>query len=352
MTKLLSSRNTTIDILRGIAIFTMVAANLSSSLLQAEDKVFAFRLYGTFAAPLFILLAGMMVVITQARHGGFTHYLKRGLLIIGFACLLDLTVWQTWPLLGYDVLYLTGLAIPMIYVLACYCSITVRLVIASLFVLVTPLLQRLFAYREELISFELNQLNIQEYLQLLGSASTLQRLLLDGWFPLLPWLSFAIIGSILGTRYVKGYSLAAQSLLSSGLVLAAAGIAIWCWQQPHLVIRDGYSELFYPPSMGYFLTACGLILLGFYAVEKTRHLPVYGLFLNLGHASLFMYIFHQIILVAVLKPIPALNNQPLWSFSLTYLVVIAVMIATGYGLARVKQAYKNMPFILRFLIGG
>jgi len=44
--------------LRGIAIFTMVAANLSAPLLHPDDKTLPFRLYGTFAAPLFILLAG------------------------------------------------------------------------------------------------------------------------------------------------------------------------------------------------------------------------------------------------------------------------------------------------------
>ena len=35
-----SNRNFVIDILRGIAIFTMVAANISASLLQSVDKAF------------------------------------------------------------------------------------------------------------------------------------------------------------------------------------------------------------------------------------------------------------------------------------------------------------------------
>lgn len=352
MTQPSATRNNTIDILRGIAIFTMVAANLSDSLLQAEDKVLAFRLYGSFAAPLFVMLAGMMVVITQAKHGGFIHYLQRGLLIIGCGCLLDTAVWQIWPLLDYDVLYLTGLAIPLVYLLSRYCRPSVRLGVALLLVLATPPLQSLFGYREELVSVEWAALSYQDYAHLLFSASTLQRLVLDGWFPLLPWLGFAIVGSTLGTYYVNGYPLTARSLLLTGLTLVGTGIAIWLWQQPHLVIRDGYSELFYPPTIGYVLTACGLILCGFYAIGKTQHLALYRPFLTLGHASLFMYSFHQLILVALLKPIAALNSQPLLPFLLTYTVVIAVMIATGYGLAAIKRRYKKLPFIVRFLIGS
>jgi uncharacterized membrane protein len=345
-------RNNTIDILRGIAIFTMVAANFSASLLQAEDKVLAFRLYGTFAAPLFILLAGMMVVMTQTRHHRFSHYLHRGLFIIGVACLLDIVIWQLWPLLGYDVLYLTGLAIPCVAVLSRYCQPTARLILAAILLLSAPALQKLFGYREELVSVELAALSFPDYLHLLFSASTAQRLLLDGWFPLVPWLGFALVGSALGSYTVKGYALTSRSLLIIGLTTASIGIAIWLWQQPHLVIREGYSELFYPPSIGYALTACGLILTGFYAVAHTQHWALHQPFLKLGHASLFMYLFHQLFLVTVLKPIAAFNNLPLVPFLLLYVTVISLMVAIGYGLAVFKQRQKNLPFIVRFLLGG
>jgi uncharacterized membrane protein len=347
-----SARNTTIDILRGIAIFTMVAANFSASLLQTADKVLAFRLYGTFAAPLFIILAGMMVVMTQARHGGFLHYIQRGLLIIGTGCTVDMAIWGLWPLLGYDVLYLMGLAIPMVYVLARYCRPSVRLAVAAVLLASTPLLQTLLAYRTELVSIGLGDLSIQAYGQRLFSADTLQRLWLDGWFPLMPWLSFALVGSVLGNYYLTYGTLATKRLLLAALGLLVSGVGLWLWQQPELVIRDGYSELFYPPSIAYALTACGLILLGCYGVEKTRHFAIYKLFLNLGHASLFMYILHQVILVAVLQPVTALHELPFLSFFLVYLATIMMMVAIGYVLARFKKRHKSLPFLARFLLGG
>ncbi|MGZ8190759.1 MAG: heparan-alpha-glucosaminide N-acetyltransferase domain-containing protein [Methylococcaceae bacterium] len=348
----LPGRNATIDILRGIAIFTMVAANLSASLLQADDKVMMFRLYGTFAAPLFVMLAGMMVVITGAKHASFQHYLNRGLLIVICGCLLDVLVWRIYPFLGYDVLYLTGFCIPVVYLLAKYCSLNTRIIIVSLLIGLTPVLQTLFNYREELLSLEITALSFNDYLTLLLSQSTGQRFLLDGWFPVMPWLSFAITGSVLGTLYLQGYSFVAKRFLATGIIIFGIGVVLWLMQNPHLVIREGYSELFYPPATGYWFTATGLIFLGFFCVEMTKQLAVHTIFLKLGHASLFMYIFHQVVLVFILKPIESLNNQPLRTFIPTYLVVIAFMVATGYVLAVIKQKHKNLPFIVRFIIGS
>lgn len=345
-------RNPTIDILRGIAIFTMVAANLSASLLQPVDKVLSFRLYGTFAAPLFIMLAGMMVVMTSVKHATFWHYLERGLLIILCGCLLDVLVWRIYPLLGYDVLYLTGVCIPVIHLLSKYCSVTIRIIITGLLIAVTPALQALFNYREELQSVDIASLPFSAYLALLFSKSTTQRFLLDGWFPLLPWLSFAITGSVLGSLYLKNYSFTSKRFLATGFVLLGIGVALWLAQNPHLVIREGYSELFYPPTTGYLFTATGLIFLGFYVVEATQQLAVHTFFLKLGHASLFMYLFHQVVLVTILQPIEILNNQPLPSFILTYLTVITFMVATGYILDGIKQKHRNLPFLVRFIIGS
>lgn len=46
-------RDIVIDIIRGLAIFTMIAANMAGKLF-AEPHPFGFRLYGSFAAPVFV----------------------------------------------------------------------------------------------------------------------------------------------------------------------------------------------------------------------------------------------------------------------------------------------------------
>ena len=65
-----------------------------------------------------------------------------------------------------------------------------------------------------------------------------------------------------------------------------------------------------------------------------------------------MYLFHLVVLAFILMPIGFLNSQPLASFIATYLVVIAIMVAVGYGLDKIKQKHKNLPFIVRFIIGS
>jgi len=216
----------------------------------------------------------------------------------------------------------------------------------------TPVLQTQFNYREELTSVEITTLRFSDYLRFLFSGSTLQRFLLDGWFPVMPWLSFAITGSVLGSLSGQDYSFASKRLLVIGMAIFSIGVALWLALNPHLVMREGYSELFYPPTTGYWFTATGLIFIGFYCVERTQRFAVHTVFLKLGHASLFMYLFHLAVLAFILMPTGFLNSHSISTFIATYLVVIAIMVAVGYGLDKIKQKHKNLPFIVRFIIGS
>ena len=57
-----------IDLLRGLAIVMMVAANAAAVILRGPHP-FGFRLFGSFAAPIFVTLAGTTCCITW-RAGG------------------------------------------------------------------------------------------------------------------------------------------------------------------------------------------------------------------------------------------------------------------------------------------
>src|SRR3954467_8108237 len=107
----MQKRDNTIDILRGMAIFAMIAANMAAHNL-AEPHPFIFRLYGSFAAPTFILLAGMMVSYTAIlKKHYFKYYLIRGLGILLVASLIDYFLWDTIPFSTFDVLYIIGLSL-------------------------------------------------------------------------------------------------------------------------------------------------------------------------------------------------------------------------------------------------
>jgi uncharacterized membrane protein len=84
----MKQRDNTIDILRGLAIFTMVAANMSAD-NYADPHPYWFRIFGSFAAPTFVFLAGLMVSYTSFHKAHpFGYYLKRGIAIICIAELL------------------------------------------------------------------------------------------------------------------------------------------------------------------------------------------------------------------------------------------------------------------------
>src|SRR5262249_37801344 len=95
-------RDLTIDILRGLAVFTMVAANLAASALEGPHPLW-FRLYGSFAAPLFVLLSGMMVAYTSRRQAhGLRYFASRGAVVVGIAALLEIAIWKFYPFMSVD----------------------------------------------------------------------------------------------------------------------------------------------------------------------------------------------------------------------------------------------------------
>jgi len=105
------NRDISIDILRGLAIFTMVAANMAPYVL-IEPHPFWFRFYGSFAAPLFILISGMMVALTTLTKGhDFKYFLVRGILIVTVGALIDVVMWNFYPFTTVDVLYLIGVSL-------------------------------------------------------------------------------------------------------------------------------------------------------------------------------------------------------------------------------------------------
>jgi len=140
-----SARDATLDVARGLAIFMMVAANLAATALE-EPHPFWFRLYGSFAAPLFVLLSGMMVAYTTRLKGyGLRHFAARGAVVIAIAALLEVLIWRYCPFLSGDVLYLIGVLLPIAR-LAIGLSTGVRWMIAAGIFLATPVLQSLLGY--------------------------------------------------------------------------------------------------------------------------------------------------------------------------------------------------------------
>lgn len=341
-----SKRDLSIDVMRGIAIITMVAANMAPYTLAAPHP-FLFRFYGTFAAPLFIMLSGMMIALKgEAGEHDFKYYLIRGALVLAVAALIDALIWHMVPFVEMDVLYLIGIAVPLVFLFLKLSTPLRGLVIGALFFL-TPVLQGVFGYKEgEPLSSGFGRLIMGDT----GPAGIAKSWMIDGDFPVFPWLGIAFLGPVLQKLRLRSERhFATGKALLAGVITAICGGLLWLAHPGELLIVLGYSELFYPPTLGYVFTSVGVMILLFCAVDRKPDFVFYEPVRALGESSLFIYIFH----LALIKYILA-RYWPQKDFS-TYLAVYIVFMIfltlSAYLLRVVRRVWPKRPFLVKFLIG-
>jgi len=300
----------------------MVEANMGAELLLKNPPLLL-RLYGSFAAPIFILISGMMISYAcKNRKHTFLYFLKKGALLILIAALIDILIMRVLPFTSMDVLYLIGLSMPLAYLFE-KTDLSFEVLIIILIFSLTPFLQHLLGYT----SFPL-PLSIKGglYQYPLFKVVIQKRWIIDGWFPIFPWIGFSFLGIILGKLRIKYGNFKNQLFLLFGIIPLALGSFIWARHPGKLLIRGGYSELFYPPTLGYVIFSIGLIFLLFFIVDYTANNVIYKPFITLGQFSLHIYIFH-IALGNFLKH--TIGPQSLLSFILIYILTITSIITAS-----------------------
>lgn len=312
----------------------MIAANSAAFLLLQPHPLWL-RLYGSFAAPLFILISGMMVAYTARTEGhNLRHFSVRGAKVILVGVLVDLTIWRIYPFTTVDVLYLIGVSIPLAY-LFLRLRPAIQWVIIIAILAATPLLQIALGYAD--YPTEFNLLGQQTFI-VSNQMGVLNHWLVDGWFPVFPWLGFSFLGATLANiRWSSNSkdSFGGTGFLVAGLGLLVVGILVWLIFPGSLLVRAGYSELFYPPSIGYALTAIGLIVVLFTLVGWTSSSAICKPLSVVGESSLFIYVLHLALIEYVIYPF--LAQQYIQAFSATYVALLVVVALLAYGLRAVKE---------------
>jgi uncharacterized membrane protein len=273
-----------IDALRGAAIVTMFAANLAGPCLRAPHPLWL-RAYGSFAAPTFVLLAGMMTTLS-ARPAPLGRLLRRSLLLLGLAAGIDLVCWGIDPFETFDVLYLLGLALPLLGLCARLPQ-WAHFGLAASVLLVTPWLHHAVGYGPLL----------PEHAREPWPAW--RRMLVDGWFPIFPWLGVALLGGLFG-RWEPLRPDRLRLIVPLGAALTALGAFSWWLVPPRLVTRMGYSELFYPPTPQYLALALGTVLLALRGLVALARRFTLGWLVVLGRSSLLLYVAHVALIAFVL----------------------------------------------------
>jgi uncharacterized membrane protein len=341
-------RDSTVDILRGFAVFTMVAANMAGNILK-EPHPFLFRFYGTFAAPMFIMLAGYMVATKGKQDHGFSYYLLRGALLVLTASLIDTLVWQYYPLVSFDVLYLIGVSMPIAYLVSRLPKL-LQWSTMFLFFALTPLVQAKLGYNPSQTNLDipLGQLSTSDFLVQLPII--VRHFVADGWFPLFPWVGFSLLGVNLSSLRQQLKQTFTPTMQWVGPLILLAGAVFWWFNPGPLYTREGYSELFYPPTFGYMATAMGVILSAFGLFSKISTAPFLKPWKLLGQCSLFIYVLHYTLIRYVLSFFwPKIEFLP---FVGLYVAFISVLFGVAYGVHKFKQHSPKNPFLLQFLIGG
>src|SRR5262249_54929390 len=113
----------------------------------------------------------------------------------------------------------------------------------------------------------------------------------------------------------------------------------------------GYSELFYPPTVGYVTTAVGVIGVLFWLVDRSPSWPGADPIRALGESSVAMYLLHLLVIRYVIQPLwPPRGELP--AFLVLYAGLVGTLIAAAYGLRALKQRRHPRPLIARVILGS
>jgi uncharacterized membrane protein YeiB len=342
-------RDAFIDILRGLAVLMMVAGNMGFAL--AEPHPFWFRLRGTFTAPVFITLAGMMVAITLAEKGySFSYYLKRGFVILAVGAIIDVFAWQILPFTTVDVLYFIAISIPIAHLLS---QLSLRNIIIFIIVIlaVTPIFQMILGYTKYPTEYNLDGTLVEV---IKGQTSIINHWLSDGWFPVFPWIAFSGFGVLLSKIRLK-YSESKDLFLSFkffifGIILILVGGIGWYLFPGAAIDRAGFCELYYPPTIGFYITAIGVVSVLMYIIRHIESWKIWEIIRPMGRSSLFLYTLQIFIIGRLIYD--NYKELSLGSFFKIYGIITIATIILGILLKIIKNRIKNKSFLFRALLGS
>jgi uncharacterized membrane protein len=344
-------RDVSVDLLRGLAIAVMVAANLVPFLL-VPPAPFWLRVLASVAAPLFIFLSGMMVALSsRMKKHTFSYFLLRGGFVFLLGALLDLLARGAVPFLDFDVLYLIGISLPLSY-LFLKLDLRERMLVFLSIIVITPLIQVFFGYSG--LPLQVPLIPVLTGAAFPAGTDILRQWLIEGWFPIFPWLAVALLGAHTGTFRWQENGI--RSFVDRNLALPGGGALVigvlFSYFLPGPALTPyGYVELFYPPTMGFLLFITGLMVCLFILADGLVTTPwTLEPLQVLGQCSLAIYVVHTLIIELLIRPLQLQVSLPL--YLIAYLLFIAVMTLLAYGIRSLRLRLDHPPFIVRVLIGG
>jgi uncharacterized membrane protein len=289
-------RSSSLDALRGLAVMFMLEVHLgywwARGLSEGDPLVGLGTAVGGMAAPLFFTIAGAGLGISRrGEPEGFrAKNLRRGAALLAAGLVftsVEMAVYGPW---GWGVLQCLGVSI-IICTVAMRAGPAARAMAGIAVMAAAPLLRHAAGIPDVLFSDSMMGVS--------SPSAYLSSAFLSGFFPLVPWTGFMLLGTVAPELSYAGRSTSGaestpnmarwpQALLASLLIFTgAAGAA------------GGMPMEFFPASLPFCLLACGLCIAALAVVglfpgkpaSAKRAAPL----ASMGRLSLTFFVAHHII---------------------------------------------------------
>jgi uncharacterized membrane protein len=346
-----------IDALRGLAVIFMVQQHLQGWFWREEWISYALEFprhpvmvllnfCGNFAAPLFILLAGMSVSLMAGSAAPPVRImLKRGLFIMGAGYMLNLVSPHWFGPASWYVLHLLGLSIMM-------SPLLLRLPSAALAVLGFAVIMAAPFFQMWL---DTPLLMGNRFMNDAGRPGWIFRLaLFEGHFPVFPWLSFFMAG-ILVQRNISARR-AGSNILMALACLALGFFMVYLYRYGYaFATRGSFYRIFiflpyiYPalPALIFLLLGTGLSAV---AAGRAFSLSLPALE-ALGRTSLTWFVAHIIIfnelfrMMGLSRSMDAAGTLALTALALGAMIFLSLLWR--------RAAYRwSLEWLMRRITGG
>jgi uncharacterized membrane protein len=343
------TRNVNIDIIRSLAIVIMIIAN-SAILLKPEYHYSLFRLFCSLAAPLFITLSGVSFQLsfdnTQYKDLFARNKIRSALYLLCTASMIDMFIWHVLPFQNFDVLYIISIGI-IVNTILLNQRIVFKFMAAIVIIMLALFLQSVALYRFSVTYIPIDSISANQIFLYVNNGA--QALFLDGWFPFFPWIAFSVIGTLLN-GYMNGINKSVViGIASTTFIFSSYSILTFL---PLQTERSDYLELFYPANISILIVLFSFITLIFSLFGKHIIKNTFIDYLSIiGRHSLFVYIFHTIIISYIFSSYPHIFTMQEFLLFMLVLIISCYICTFCLELQITHNILKKCPVIMRRILG-
>lgn len=335
------NRSHSLDLIKGIAVLVMIFANTSVYFFNFIDFNFI-RLICSFAAPVFLILTGYFTQLNLLKNDiNKSILVRRSLQILCLGAFIDIVFWGTIPFITYDILYLIAFSqLILIFIDFKYYTFLILLILLGSFII-----PNLISYR-----FEIEELPILSFdsFVAIANANPIKRLFFDGWFPILPWLAFVLMGALTYRNKIFFSKYSAYFLIVG---LGLFGLTYLIIVDQVYPIRNLYLEIWYPLKNILLLIPLSVLLIILGLIDNRFYRPnsLFDFFIILGRNSLFAYIFNAFLMAMVIFFGLNQSNYP-WYFILFFISIVVLGVFMMEKLRKNKR-WALTPRVIKYFLG-